>query len=136
MKNGNKTTSENILLKSFKELQKVCLKQPKELLKLALINSTPIFKLNQIKNKKIKKKKNKIIKEIPFFISTTQLRSSLAVKFILQTLKKKSQIFYLKFAKEILISSQNKGDSIQIKDNLQKQILKNKRYLNSYRWRF
>ena len=43
MLNGKKKTSEKILLKSFKELQKYSKKQSKKLIKLALIFSTPNF---------------------------------------------------------------------------------------------
>jgi len=53
---GKKKTSEKILLKSLKELQKSSKKQSKELVKLALVQSTPVFKLHRISNKKLKKK--------------------------------------------------------------------------------
>lgn len=41
--NGEKKTSEKILLKSFKELQKFSRKQSKMLIKLALVCTTPVF---------------------------------------------------------------------------------------------
>jgi len=59
MVNGNKKTSEKILLKSFKNLQKDSQKQSKKIFQLAIINSTPIFKLHIHKIKKKRKKKNK-----------------------------------------------------------------------------
>lgn len=134
MQNGEKKTSEKILLKSLKKLQKNCLKETKEIIKLALICSTPIFKLHKIKNKKLKKKKRKT-KEIPSFITNNQARISLAIKLILKSLKKKSQNFSLEFQKEILLNSQKKGNAIQTKNELQKQVLLNKRYFNFYRWK-
>ena len=133
MKNGEKRTSERIILKSLKELQKNSLKRTKELIKLSLLNSTPIFKINKIKNKKNKKKKQKL-KEIPSFITNNSSRISLAIKFILQSIKKKKENFYSKFNRELLLNSQQKGETIQLKNTLQKEALSNKRYLNFYRW--
>jgi ribosomal protein S7 len=134
MKNGKKTTSEKVILQSFKELQKNSLKKTNEIIKLALIYSIPIFKLNVIKNKKVKKKKQKL-KEVPSFITNNNSRVSLAIKFILKTIKKKKEIFYNKLNKELLLNSQKKGETIQIKNILQKEILKKKRYLKFYRWK-
>jgi ribosomal protein S7 len=136
MKNGEKKTSEKLFLQSFKELQKNSSKETRELIKLALLNTTPIFKLHKIKNKKLKKNK---IKEIPSFIANRQSKVSLAIKFILKSVKKKSENFYKKFKEELLLNSQNKGDAVKIKDDLQEQILQikmtNKRYFKFYRWR-
>jgi ribosomal protein S7 len=133
MLNGCKETSEKIILKSFKELQKNSLKKTKELIKLSLLNSTPIFKINKIKNKKNKKKKQKL-KEIPSFITNSNSRISLAIKFILQSIKKKKENFYTKFNKELILNSQQKGETIQLKNNIQKEVISKKRYLNFYRW--
>jgi ribosomal protein S7 len=134
MKNGEKKTSEKIILQSFKELQKNSLKKTNEIVKLALIYSIPVFKLNIIKNKKVKKNKQKL-KEIPSFITNNNSRISLAIKFILKTIKKKKEIFYNKLNKELFLNSQKKGETIQIKNILQKEILKKKRYLKFYRWK-
>ena len=48
MDNGQKKTSEKILLKSLKELQKSSIKKSIRILKLALIYSIPIFKFHKI----------------------------------------------------------------------------------------
>jgi ribosomal protein S7 len=133
MKNGEKKTSEKVLLQSVKTLQKNCVKETQEIIKLALMYSTPIFKLHRIKNKKLKKK-NRKIKEIPSFITNNNYRISSAIKLILKSVKKKPKNFFINFNKEILLTSQKKGDSIQLKDELQKQVLVNKRYFNFYRW--
>ena len=131
---GKKKTSEKILLKSLKELQKSSKKQSKEILKLALIQSTPIFKLHRISNKKLKKK-NRRVKEIPAFISKTSARTSLAIKFILTGIeKKKSNNFYLKLKENLLITAQAKGNSIGLKNELQKQSVQHKRFFKYYRW--
>jgi small subunit ribosomal protein S7 len=133
MLDGRKKTSEKILLKSFKELQKYSKKQPKKLVELAIIFSTPIFKIHKIMNKK-RKKKN--IKEIPTLITTKKARISLAIKFILNTLKnKRSNSFYLEFHKEILTHMKNEGSAIQVKNETQKQALLKKHFFSYYRWR-
>lgn len=132
MQNGNKSTGEKLLLNSFKNLQQDCNKRTKEIFKLAIINATPVFKIHTIKNKKMKKKKRKI-KEIPVFITNQQLRSSLALKLILKTLKKKPS-FFLSFTSEILLSSQSKSNSIELKDLIQKQVLNQKKYFRFFRW--
>lgn len=129
--NGKKETGEKILLKSFKELQKSSKKQPKKLIKLALIFSTPIFKIYKITIKKKKKK----IKEIPTIINTKKARISLAIKFILATLKnKKSNYFYIKLHNEILLNLKSEGSAVQIKNKIQKQALLNKHFFYFYRW--
>lgn len=132
--NGEKKTSEKILLKSLKELQKSSKKQVKELVRLALIQSIPIFKLHRISNKKLKKR-NRRVKEIPAFISKTSARTSLAIKFILASIeKKKSNNFYLKLKESLLITAQSKGNAVELKNELQKRSLLHKRFLKYYRW--
>jgi ribosomal protein S7 len=131
--NGNKKTSEKILLKSFKELQKSSKKQSKKLIELAIIFSTPIFKIHKITNKKRKKKK---IREIPTLITAKKARISLAIKFILNTLKsKKSNGFYTEFNKEILLNVKNEGAAIQLKNEVQKQVVLKKHFFSYYRWK-
>ena len=78
MKSGERKTSEKILLKSFKKLQKHSSKKSEKILKLALIYSTPIFKLHKITNKKLKKRTKKL-REIPAFISNQKSRISFAL---------------------------------------------------------
>jgi len=129
MLNGKKKTSEKILLKSVKELQKSSNKQSKKLIKLAIIFSTPIFKLHKITNKK-----RKYIKEIPFVIMDEKTKISLAIKFILTNLNnKKSNYFYTEFNKEIILNAKNKGSAIQKKNELQKQVLLKKHFFSYYR---
>lgn len=127
---GKKTTSEKTFLKSFKSLQKDSKKQTKNLIKIALLQSTPIFKLHKLSQKK-RKKKN--VKEIPAFIKNTRIRTSLAIKEIYASLKKKKNISEL-IKKEILLLSQNKGESSQLKNKSQEYILTKKHLLKFYRW--
>jgi ribosomal protein S7 len=136
MKNGKKRTSEKIFLQNFKELQKHSSKETKKLIKVALINATPIFKIHKITNKKVKKKKSKITKEIPSFITNEQSRVSQAIKFILEAVKKKPENFYKKFSKELLLNSQNLGNAVEKKNEVQKHaVVIHNRYLKFYRWR-
>jgi small subunit ribosomal protein S7 len=132
LKNGEKKTSENALLKSFKELQKQSSKNSKKLAQLAIIYSLPIFKLHKITQKKKRKKQ---VREIPAFILKEKARISLAIKFILASTKKKtSSNLYIQLKEEILSNSQNKGDAIKVKDELQKQVSLKKRFFRYYRW--
>lgn len=135
MQNGEKKTSEKLLLQSLKELQKTSSKQTKNLIKLALTQTTPIFKLQKIENKK-QRKKNRKIKEVPFFILNNETRLSLAIKFILKVIKKKkAKNFYTKLNQEILQNIKMEGEASEVKNNLQKQVLLNKRYFYFYKWR-
>jgi ribosomal protein S7 len=134
MINGNKKTSEKILLKSFKKLQKDSQKQSKKIFQLAIINSTPIFKLHIFK---IKKKRKKRIKEIPAFITNKYTRISLAIKLILSKISENKRLnnFFNEFKKEILLTSQQKGTIVESKNNLQKQVLLKKHLFAFYRWK-
>jgi len=131
--NGNKRTGEKVLIESIKKIQKESKKSLKKLIQLAIINTTPVFKVHKISNKKRKKKKNKV-KEIPAFISNSNARVSLAIKLILLSLKKKKKNASTIIKNEIMQNSKNEGASIQVKDELQKKALLNKRYLSYYRW--
>lgn len=132
--NGKKEVGEKNLIKSVKELQKNSAKKYSEVFNLALVYSTPIFKLHKIRNKKIKKNKNKKFKEIPGFIKNKNSRISLAIKFILFSIKNKDETFYKKFNKEIILNATQNGNTLQFKNDLQKNILAKKHYFRYYRW--
>lgn len=134
MIDGKKNTSEKLFLKSFKKLQISSTKQIKKVLQLCLISAMPIFKLNQSSNKKIRKRKRKV-KIVPVFINKQQNRMSLGIKFILFSLKKKSSnYFYTRLASEILLIAKNKSALPEIKIDIQKKAILNKRYFKNYRW--
>jgi ribosomal protein S7 len=136
MGDGKKSTSEKILLKSFKELQKNSKKKTTKILKIALINLTPIFKFHIIKSKQ-KKIKKKTDKTIPAFISNQNVRTSSAIKFIAANTTKKEEKFklYKKLNEEILLNAADyESPAIQIKNELQKSVLTKKIFLY-YRWR-
>jgi ribosomal protein S7 len=133
MKNGKKHTSEKILLKSSKLIQKSSRKNFKNLAQLAIINTTSAFKLNEQVMKKGKRKSTKVT---PSFIINDSLRVMTALKFIKNTVqKKKNSISSCKnLSNEILASSLLKSQSIEQKTKLQTQILLNKRYLSKFKW--
>lgn len=134
MINGEKKTSEKLLLKSLKELQKNSFKNTKKTVKIAVINASPIFKINTIENKKRKKKQRKIIK-VPSFITNNTSRISFAIKLMLRNLKpKKSKIFYEKLYEEILLISEKTGEVLLFKKELQKQGFLNKYLYKRFRW--
>ena len=131
---GKKSKSENIILKSFKTIQKESKKRSERLLQLALISTIPLFKINKITNKKRKKKKQKT-KVIPAFISQEFSRISIAIKYIVETAqKRKINSLVQKFFEEILTSSQNRSQSVEIKKEIQQQVLLNRHLFRYYRW--
>ena len=62
--NGKKPISEKILTKSFKSIQKHQNKSHSEIFKLAITNSSPMFRIIKLKNKR--KKKN-LLKKFQHF---------------------------------------------------------------------
>jgi len=133
MKNGKKHTSEKILLKSSKLIQKLSRKNFKSLAQLAIVNTTSAFKLNEQVMKKGKRKSKKVT---PSFIIKDSLRVMTALKFIKNTVQKKknSANSFKNLSNELLASSLLKGQSIEQKTKLQTQILLNKRYLSKFKW--
>ena len=133
MKDGKKHTSEKILLKSSKLIQKLSRKNFKSLAQLAIVNSTSAFKLNEQVMKKGKRKSKKVT---PSFIIKDSLRVMTALKFIKNTVQKKknSANSFKNLSNELLASSLLKGQSIEQKTKLQTQILLNKRYLSKFKW--
>jgi len=132
-KNGKKKTSEKILTKSFKTIQKSQKKSHSEIMKLSIINSTPTFRVIKLKNNRRKKKKS--IKEIPAFLSTYMFRSSWALKYIVTNSNKKtSNIFYNQLKDETLLNAKHEGNAVKLKNELQNQALQKKKYFRHYRW--
>jgi ribosomal protein S7 len=135
MFSGKKKTSEKLLLKSVKELNKSSKKQIKKLVQLRIIYTTPIFKLHISTNKK-QKKRNRKIRILPSFVPQTQIRTSLALRFILANIKKKKSNtqFYQSLKQAILQTSKQEKSIIEMKNEIQKKALLNKRYFRYYRW--
>ena len=133
MISGKKNTGEKVLLKFAKKLQKSSNKNFKKLLQIAIINSTATFKLNK---QVVKKGKRKAVKSAPSFITSDSLRIATSLKLLKQSVEKNkgSKQFYESFVNEVLLASSFKGQSVERKIELQKQILVNKRYLSQFRW--
>lgn len=133
MVSGKKKTGEKILLKFAKLLQKSSNKNFKNLVQLAIINSTPTFKLNE---QVVKKGKRKSVRSTPSFITSDSLRIMASLKFIVNAVSKNktSAHFYENLVNEVLASSAVKSQAVDKKNELQKQILINKRYLSKFRW--
>jgi len=128
MSNGNKSTSEKVILKSLKKIQKIHNKKKfDELIKLGLINSSPIVYLKHIKRKR------KQTVEFPFLLQFNS-RLSYGIKFILNNCKSKnSNPFYKQLELELINSSKNLSKSVEKKKNLHQQAFLKKKFAN-YRW--
>nr|YP_010516698.1 ribosomal protein S7 [Haslea provincialis]UXN44241.1 ribosomal protein S7 [Haslea provincialis] len=135
---GNKATCENILVKSLKRIQKLYIKPHSEITKIAILNATPIFRVIELQEKRKKKKKKgtKRAKEVPAFLSHYNFRTSWAFKLLLDSVKKRSKNtnFFDELHQEIISTSQNSGESVRVKTEIQKTALKKKFYLKYYRW--
>ena len=133
MKSGRKTTGEKILLKSLKSLQKSNDKNFKILLHSAIVNSSSAFKVNE---QAIKKGKRKATKTILSFITSDSSRVITALKLLtkISSKSKDSNFLYKKLVAEILSCSALKSQSIDQKNEVQRQALVNKRYLSKFRW--
>ena len=133
MKNGEKKTIEKILKKSLKLIQKSNKKNHLNLLKHSIINSTPTFKIS-LQSKKRGKRKTK--KEIPTFINNDSLRIISSFNFLSENSLKNKEVkkFYKKITQEIIASSLQNSKSIEQKNEIQKNVLMQKRYLLNFRW--
>ena len=128
MMNGNKQTSEKLLIKMSKNFQKkINKKNFIELFKNGLINSSPIFFF-----KNIKRKRKKTI-EFPFLLKP-RLRMFYGTKFIVKNcLSKNNSSFYLMFKEELVNSLKNISVSVKEKKKLHKEAVLKKKFAN-YRW--
>lgn len=134
MKNGNKARSENLLIKSFKELAWSTFKEPKKIFKLSVASSVPIFKLRISTNKKVKKSKRKIW-IIPVFIVKSQSWISLGLRFILKQIDKESTESYpTKLAWEIIRNFKDPTKIDQTLLDIYTQVVDNKKYFKNFRW--
>ena len=132
LKSGKKQISEKILTKSFKSIQKSQKKSYNEIIRLAILNSTPMFRVIKLKNKRRKKKS---IKEIPAFLSNYTYRTSWGLKYLIKTSTlKTSNVFYNQLKHEILSNALSDGNAVTLKNELQNKALPKKKYFRHYRW--
>ena len=122
--NGNKETSEIILQKAFKHIQKVNNKSNLNILKSFLMNSQIILD--------IKKKESR--NPIPFFLSNKyNERLRVCLKQIISRIRKKKSPMFLSLSEEIIDVSEKKGPFIDFKNNLHKETFLKKKSAH-YRW--
>ena len=128
MNGGKKQTSEKIVLKSSKALQKTKRKKNfKEILKLALVNVSPVLII-----KTIKRKKKNVIK-FPLLIAAP-LKFSCGIKSILKSSEIKIPLsFYKKLNLELINVSKLEGTSVEKKKETYKSAFLEKKYAH-YRW--
>jgi ribosomal protein S7 len=134
LKSGNKKTCESTILKTFKNIQKLSNKSFKKIIQLAIINSTPIFRIITLRNKKNKKKQ--LNKKVPVFVFQNFERISWGLKYCLYFTKEFFSLkLYKKLGQEILLNAQNnKGDAEKMKIEFHKNAIVNKRFLKYFRW--
>lgn len=131
MLNGEKKTSEKILLQNCKKLQKSSKKQFKKLMQIVFVLSASVFKIHKITNKK-RKKQNNI--EVPNFITNKKTRISFSIKFILNILKnKKFKCFHKEFQKEIFLRLSNEELIVETRTKIQQKVVLKKYLLLYYR---
>ena len=129
---GKKLKSERNFNRNLKEIQKTVMKSHELLFKIAILNSTPIFRIIELK-KKSRKKKNQT-KEVPAFLSYDSFRTSWAIKYLIGSKKKKTKNFYYNSLKnKILFNAQNLGLSIEFKKQTQKQALEKQALFRYYK---
>jgi len=128
MQDGKKQTSEKLLLKSYKLIQKAQKKKFfKEIFKLAIVNSSPFFYIKQIQRKKKK------ALEFPFLLKNS-LKFHYGIKAIILSMNIKSTFsFYKKCSLEIINSAKLISEGVKKKKETYKTAFLTKRYAN-YRW--
>jgi len=129
MKNGIKNTSEKLLLKTFKLLQKGSFKKNfEDIIKLAIINNSP-----HVYVKSVKRRKREPL-TVPFLFNNSK-KISYAVKFIVKecSLNKSTNTFQDKISSELFKSANFEGQSTKKTEELLKSAFINKKFSN-YRW--
>ena len=126
---GKKTTSEKIWLNSLKRFYKSFIKNHKKFVNKALTNIAQLLKTKQL----TQKKKRFTFKEFPFVIKNKN-RISFALKFFLNTKRKKAEIkIHKKLADELIAAAKNTGTDLSRKKNLYEYAFVKKKYFY-YRW--
>ena len=128
MLKGKKSTSESIFFNIFKLLQKISVKNIIYVIKFSLINSSVIISTYKIKNKK-----KRIIREIPFIISSKKRifnAIKLSINFIRLEFKNN---FLINYKNEIIKILKKNSDFLIKKDETHSSALKNKAYAH-FRW--
>ena len=128
MSSGNKWSSEKIVNKSSKKLQK--LKKKKnfmKLFKLEITNTSPSFYMKKLK------RRNKVFKEFPFLLQTN-LKTHYGLKNALKNTQNSStNSFYISLTQEYIKAADKTSNSFLNKNQIHKTAFTNKKFIN-YRW--
>ena len=128
LQKGKKQTSEKILKSTVKSIQKSEKKSHNEIFKIAIFNSLPKFKI-------LKLKRRKSLLEIPTYLSTYNYRAAWGIKYITKGLNS-NYIFCKQQLKNGILSNASSStiQIVKLKDEIQKNVLKKKKYFKHYRW--
>lgn len=126
--NGNKRTSEKLLLKTLKLMQTTHQKKDFEaIVQISLINSSPSLYIKQIKRRR------RHVVEFPFLLSP-KLKIAYALKgLVSNTRKNPSKAFYKSFNLELVDSSRKTSSTYKQKIDLHKTGFIKRKFAN-YRW--
>lgn len=126
IKKGKKTISEKLFLQSFKLIQKKTKKNIYNIIKILIINISFFLQV------KTKKRRKKIIYEIPFLLKPS-LRIFYSFKNILNNLKKKKKAFIKQFSEEIIQILNKSSDILKIQEKIHKYSV-SKKIFSHFRW--
>lgn len=128
MVNGNKPTSEKLLARTIKLVQKTEKdKNFETILKTGIMNSSPILYVKKIQRKR------KRTTEFPFLLNS-KLKLSYAIKFlVLSSKKRKIEPFFNKFSQEIINSSKKISLTFKQRIDIHKDGFAKRKFAN-YRW--
>jgi len=124
---GNKRIAEKKFLETLKLIQHSSNKDSKNIFKFAIINKAPFL------NIKVKKRKKKIVREIPFIFKSS-LRTPYAIKEIIKAArKKKESSFPILLRSEIFNSFTVNNENLKQKNEIYKKSFSKKAF-SHFRW--
>jgi ribosomal protein S7 len=127
--NGKSTISEKIWLKSLKLFYKSFAKNHIKAITRAVINTTPLIKVKQLKQKRKKLQ----LKEFPYIVNKKNW-IPFSLKFLLSKTKKEKKIkMYQKLMTELVNVAKKSGGSISKRKSLYEYAFLKKKYF-FYRW--
>jgi ribosomal protein S7 len=126
---GKSAISEKIWLKSLKLFYKLYAKNHIKVITRAVINTTPLIKVKQLKQKR----KRSQLREFPYIVNKKNW-IPLALKLLLSKTKKEKEIkMYQKLVTELVNVTKKSGGSITKRKSLYEYAFLKKKYF-FYRW--
>ena len=127
LRNGKTATSEKIILKGVKLLQKTLRKDYKKIIKIAVINLTSLIRIKQLKRKQFR------LKEFPY-ITANKIRTTLALKHLFWNLPKRTNTkIENNLMREFVQASQKNTILEEKRKNIYEYSFLKKKY-SHYRW--